>query len=153
MSPYTLGFLSLALLILGIWQNYKMFPYEYKSSMFLSVLKSHASFIIIIAVILGGMITTMMIYGKNAPSIATVVPEIIPAAIMNTNKNKNIIEQVPLLNNAIKGNLGQLNATKGNLGQPNATKGNNSNSRGDVIPNNSRNKTNNNTASTSFKVV
>ena len=105
----------------------------------------------------------MMIYGKNAPSIATVVPEIIPAAIMNTNKNKNIIEQVPLLNNAIKGNLGQLNATKGNLGQPNATKGNlgqpnatkgnNSNSRGDVIPNNSRNKTNNNTASTSFKVV
>ena len=154
MTPYTIGLLSVALFAIGIWQNYKMFPYEYKSSMVLSVLKEHASFVMLLAVILGGMVIVMMIYGKSPPSIAAVIPEIIPAAILP-------VAMLPTNTNATRTNTN--NATRSNTN--NATRSNsnsNTNIQRQANTNNATRsntiKTNNiqrgnNIASTSFRVV
>jgi len=56
LSPYILGVLSFAMLILGIWQNYKSFPQEY---IFINkVIKDYSGFVLIMIIIvltLGGI--------------------------------------------------------------------------------------------------
>ena len=41
LSPYVLGVLAIAMFILGIWQHYMMFPYEYRSSVATEILKEY----------------------------------------------------------------------------------------------------------------
>ena len=140
MSPYTIGFLSIGLFAVGIWQNYMMFPYEYRTSMFTSVLKEYSPFVMILAVILGGMIMMSVVFGKNPPSIADVVPEItapianiLPAALTsNANTKRN--------NTPAAGILPAVFNMGANTRVNNGTRANNT-------------KANNGIASTSFKVV
>jgi hypothetical protein len=140
MSPYTIGFLSIALFAVGIWQNYTMFPYEYRMSMFTTVLKEYSPFIMILAVILGLMVAMSVVFGKNPPSIAEIVPEIkesianiLPAALTsNTNTKRN--------NTPAAGILPAVFNTGANTRVNNGTRANNT-------------KANNGIASTSFKVV
>ena len=73
MAPYTIGGLALALFALGVWQNYKMFPYEYKSTMLMETLREHSPFVMLTAVIIGSMIFILSAYGPSPPTIASVI--------------------------------------------------------------------------------
>ena len=128
MAPYTIGGLALALFALGLWQNYSMFPYEYKSTMLIQTFKEYAPFVMLTAVIVGGMIAILVAYGPSPPAITSVV---IPA---NTSVNTGL--------NNIK--LPSIFNLSGNT-NTNTNKG----------PNIKRNNTNKGTniASTSFKTV
>ena len=130
MAPYTVGFLALALFAIGIWQNYKMFPYEYKSTMFIQTLRDYSPFVLLIVIILGGMTVIHSSYGQSPPSIATVIPEVIPANIMNVNKRNTNVKEPSMFN--LSGNTNTANGV-------NAVKRNNMNKA--------------NIASTSFKTV
>ena len=130
MAPYTVGFLALALFAIGIWQNYKMFPYEYKSTMFIQTLRDYSPFVLLTVIILGGMTVIHSSYGQSPPSIATVIPEVIPANIMNVNKRNTNVKEPSMFN--LSGNTNTANGA-------NAVKRNNMNRA--------------NIASTSFKTV
>lgn len=132
MTPYTIGFLSIALFVVGVWQNYTMFPDEYRASFFTSFLKDYSPFVMIIAVIIGGMVIMTAVFGKNPPSITEVIPEIVaPIAsilpAMNTNATKNannkrnnagLADMIPNIFNNTKANNGRVNnnTTKANNG-------------------------------------
>ena len=75
-SPYTLGLLSFGLLFIGAVQHYYMFPYEYKLSVLQSTAADYAPFIMISAVIIGGLIVTMLSFGGNPPSVAAIANSI-----------------------------------------------------------------------------
>lgn len=147
MTPYTIGVLSVLLFIIGIWQNYKMFPYEYRTSMFTSALKEYSPFVMILAVIIAGMIAMSVVFGKNPPSITEVIPEIanpianiLPAITpTNTNVKRNNAALLPSVFNTAANNT-KANNTRVNNSRSNNTKANNT-------------KANNGIASTSFKVV
>jgi len=131
MAPYTLGFLALALFAFGIWQNYKMFPHEYRGTMILQNLKDYSPFVMVTLIIVGGMITILSVFGPTPPSIAAVIPEAVPANIAKAT-NTNIVPSFFNLS-------GNTNTNKAN--GANAAKRNNTANKG------------NNIASTSFKVV
>lgn len=71
-SPYTLGLLSFGLLFIGAVQHYYMFPYEYKLSVLQATAADYAPFIMIAAVVLGGLIATMLAFGGNPPSVSAI---------------------------------------------------------------------------------
>ena len=131
MAPYTVGFLALALFAIGIWQNYKMFPYEYNNTMFTQTLKEYSPFVMIAVIIIGGMTVIHSSYGRSPPSIASILPEVIPANIMNVNKRNTNVKEPSMFN--LSGNTNTANGV-------NAVKRNNMNRA-------------NNIASTSFKTV
>jgi hypothetical protein len=56
LSPYILGGLAIAMLALGIWQHYSMFPYEYRTSIATELLQQYAGFIMLVLVILASII-------------------------------------------------------------------------------------------------
>lgn len=70
-SPYTLGVVSFVLFAIGAFQHYSTFPYEYKLSSLQSAATDYAPFIMIAAVIIGGMIATMLTFGGNPPSVTS----------------------------------------------------------------------------------
>jgi len=90
-SPYILGSLALAMFIVGAWQHYHMFPYEYSSSLFIDLLRDYSPFVMIIGVILGGMIALMMAFGVSPPAIEDILPvtleDILPANNTNVKAN------------------------------------------------------------------
>ena len=136
MAPYTLGFLALALFAFGIWQNYKMFPHEYRGTMILQNLKDYSPFVMVTLIIVGGMITILSIFGPAPPSIAAVIPEAVPANIVKAT-NTNVVPSFFNLSGNTNANTNKPNGANG----ANATKRNNATNKG------------NNIASTSFKVV
>jgi len=111
-SPYTLGMVSFGLLAIGIMQHYSTFPYEYKLSYLKEATKDYSPFIMIAAVIIGGMIATMLAFGGNPPSVATMatslpaMPSFGPSTPAN-NKGAN--------NKGASFNLGGNNAKRNNL--------------------------------------
>jgi hypothetical protein len=112
-SPYTLGMLSFGLLAIGIMQHYSTFPYEYKLAYLQEAAKDYSPFIMIAAVIIGGMIATMLAFGGNPPSVASMatslpaVPSFGPSTPAN-NKGANN-------KGAASFNLGGNNAKRNNL--------------------------------------
>ena len=60
LSPYILGALSVAMLGLGIWQHYSMFPYEYRSSIVTELLQQYAGFILLALIILASSIGILL---------------------------------------------------------------------------------------------
>lgn len=116
----------------------------------------------LIAVIIGGMITTMLMYGKNPPSIADVVPEVIPAVANKAETSIFNLGSNTKANANTKGNA-NANGTKSNNGNPimnfiNGTKTNNgarpnNGSRGNNGTKGNNGTRGNNLASTSFKVI
>jgi len=75
-SPYTLGMLSFGLFAIGVFQHYTLFPYEYKLSYLYEMTRDYSSFIMIAAVIIGGMIATMLAFGGNPPSVSDLTSSI-----------------------------------------------------------------------------
>jgi hypothetical protein len=78
-----MGVLALALFIVGAWQHYSMFPYEYKTSLLYMALSDYAPFIAIGGLIIGGMIATGLSFGRSPPPVASVLPEFIAPAANN----------------------------------------------------------------------
>ena len=78
-SPYILGILCMVMLILGLWQHYSMFPYEYPSMEF----KDFAGYIFLIGIIFGGLIASTFMNG-GTPSTNTTASSILPEMKMPT---------------------------------------------------------------------
>lgn len=124
MSPYTMGVLALALCLLGLWQHYSMFPYEYRTSTLYLALQDYAPFILIGALIVGGLVATSLSFGRSPPSIASIVPDLTSSPSVANNKGS-------IFN--LGGNTKRNNTSIFNLGGNNVKR--------------------NNIASSSFKVV
>jgi len=142
MTPYILGVLALAMFVVGAWQHYNMFPYEYRSSLLIDLLQDYAPFVMLLAVIFGGLISLMVAFGVSPPDVSQVIPaavtDIIPA--INNTKTNNAKNNGGIMN--------VFNATKANNAKPaNALAALNP---FNTKPNNARR---NNLASPSFKTV
>ena len=106
-SPYTLGVVSFVLFAIGAFQHYSMFPYEYKLSTLRQYATDYSPFIMIAAVIIGGMIATMLTFGGNPPSVTSMASSL-PAMTPANNKGANN-------KGASMFNLGGNNAKRNNL--------------------------------------
>lgn len=147
LAPYVLGALALLFFIIGAWQHYSMFPYEYSGSVLQSALSQYTPFIMLVAIIFGGMIALMMSFGMNPPAIADVLPAIAPAANNSKANNAGILGNVFKANNSKANNAGIL----GNVFKANNSKANNAGVIGNLFkPANNAKK---NLASTSFMTV
>ena len=151
MAPYTLGFLALALFVVGIWQNYKMFPYKYKGTMILQNLRDYSPFVMVTLIILGGMITILSIFGPAPPSIAAVIPEAVPAQ-NNVKTNTNIVPSFFNLSGNNTNTKTNTNRANGANRVNGANAGNAANGANAIKRNTNTNK-GNNIASTSIKIV
>ena len=76
MSPYVLGVMALIFLVVGVYQHYSMFPYEYSVANSLEALKDYSGFILIGVTIVGLLIIMGWSFGISPPSIASVVPTV-----------------------------------------------------------------------------
>jgi hypothetical protein len=76
LSPYIMGGLALAMLILGIYQHYSMFPYEYKGGSLQAALKDYAPFIVMGLLIIGLLTIVAWSFGVTPPAMNTAIPTI-----------------------------------------------------------------------------
>jgi len=75
MSPQILGFTSIVLLCIGLYQHTMTFPYEYRLSNITDIIKDYAPFVMIGATILGLSIAIMvMVPGSTSDSISSALP-------------------------------------------------------------------------------
>jgi hypothetical protein len=142
-APYVLGSLAIILFIFGAWQHYSMFPYEYRGTILQELLSDYSPFIMLIAIIFGGMVAMMLAFGVSPPAVLDVIPEILPA---NNSKSAN-----GGIMNVFKAN--NSNASNGNI--MNVFKSNNSKANNGGIMNMIKpvNTKKSNIASTSFMTV
>lgn len=156
LSPYVLAGLALAMFVLGLWQHYMMFPYEYRPSMATDILKQYSGFIMLIAIIFAGTLTILSAHGGNPPPAGDVMPELpVIGNLMGSNKNGNNAKN----NSGGIFNLGGNNAKPNNAAKPgimaavtNAVNGV-KNAAANVMKPANNAKKNNNMASPSFKTV
>jgi hypothetical protein len=159
LSPYILGALSLMMLVLGIWQHYSMFPYEYRTSIVTELLQQYAGFIMLALVILASTIGILMVHGTNLPEVSQVIPELpampnfLPGNNAKNNSQKNVFN--------FGGNEPKANAAPGILAAPvaaanaaaNAVTNAVTNAYNGMMNSGRNNAKKNNLASPSFKVV
>lgn len=146
LSPYVLGGLAISMFLLGLWQHYSMFPYEYRASMATDILKQYSGFIMLVGVIFAGTVLVLYMHGGNPPAAEDVMPELPAMPAM-----PNIMGS----NNAKKNNSGGIFNLGGNAnnGKPaNGIMGAVTNVFNAAKPANNVKK-NNNVASPSFKNV
>lgn len=91
LSPYVLGCLAISMFILGLWQHYSMFPYEYRASMATELLKQYSGFIMLVGIIFAGTVTVLMMHGGNPPGDVMAAMPAMPAMpnIMGSANAKN----------------------------------------------------------------
>jgi len=96
LSPYVLGGLAISMFLLGLWQHYSMFPYEYKMSVASDTIKQYSGFIMLLAVIFAGVVGVLAMHGGNPPSAGEIMPNMpampaMPAMpnVMGSNNAKN----------------------------------------------------------------
>lgn len=154
-SPYILGFLALGMFIVGAWQHYKMFPYEYRLSLFTEMLQDYAPFVMLIVVIFGGMVAMMLAFGVSPPAMSDVIPAAVtnalPAAITNiVPANAGKVDNVKKANNS-----GLMNMFNGSKPANNSSKAANSGLMNmfNAKPPSNNNSKKNNIASPSFKTL
>ena len=125
LSPYVLGGLAVSMFILGLWQHYTMFPYEYKMSAASDVIKQYSGFIMLLAVIFAGVTGVLMMHGGNPPSTEALMPNIMGSSNNAKNSSGSIFNLGG--NNAKNGNAGGIVASVTNMFKPanNAKKNNN----------------------------
>jgi hypothetical protein len=70
MAPYTLGGMAILLFILGMYQHYSTFPYEYSGN-FKEVLQDYAGLVMLVVTILGFIVAIMLVYGGNPPPLSS----------------------------------------------------------------------------------
>lgn len=155
LSPYILGVLSILMFCLGVWQNYTMFPYEYRLSLFTNLLQDYAPFVMVLAVIVGGVVTAMIAFGVAPPAITEAIPKTI-AEVIPAMPSIPMLNSKPANNSAKNGNSGGLmGMINGSKPANNAAKNGNSGGIMGVL-NGSKSNNNskrNNIASASFKTV
>jgi len=74
LSPYILGMLSLAMLVVGIYQNYTMFPAEYAA--ITSIIKDYSGFVLVLILIGLSIGAINYQHGSNLPSPLSLVPSL-----------------------------------------------------------------------------
>ena len=95
LSPYVLGIVAITMFGLGLWQHYTMFPYEYKSSLVIEMLKQYSGFIMLAAVIFLGTVGALAVQGGNS----------------SESENGNNKSEIPMLSN-LMGSKNGNNASK-----------------------------------------
>lgn len=144
MSPYILGGMAVIMFVLGVWQHYRMFPYEYTASMVGDIAKQYAGFLMLLAVIFAGVVGVSLSQGASSntnsmSSVAATVTNMLPNITGNTKgaNNKSIFNMGGNANN--KGGIFNL--------------GGNANNKGSIFNLGGNQAPKNNLASTSFKTV
>ena len=74
MTPYTLGSMAVLLFVVGLYQHYQTFPYEYNGSRLRDILKDYSPFIMLLVTILGLIVGVMVAFGGNPPDIVASLP-------------------------------------------------------------------------------
>ena len=129
-SPYTLGVMAILLFVLGVYQHYQTFPYEYSTGNFRDMLRDYSPFLMLLATILALVIGVMVAFGGNPPALSEAMPNVSSIASMPIS--------LPEM-----GNIG-ANIFGGNS---------KNNSKNSLMGNMGGNIKRNNVASTSFKVT
>jgi hypothetical protein len=70
MAPYTLGGMAILLFILGMYQHYSTFPYEYSGNM-KDLLRDYSGLVMLVVTILGFTVAIMLVYGGNPPPLSS----------------------------------------------------------------------------------
>lgn len=93
LSPYVLGGLAVSMFLLGLWQHYSMFPYEYKMTVASDIIKQYSGFIMLLAVIFAGVVGVLAMHGGNPPAAADIMPAMPSMSampnVMGSNNAKN----------------------------------------------------------------
>lgn len=90
LSPYVLGVVAILMFCLGIWQHYNMFPYEYNTGP-VGAVKEYSGFIMIAAVIVGGLVLVSQFFGVSPPSVESVLPStMIPDLGLSSGNSKSV---------------------------------------------------------------
>lgn len=155
LSPYILGALSVAMLALGVWQHYSMFPYEYKTSIVSELLQQYAGFIMLTILILGSIIGILFAHGTDLPEVSEVIPEMPNLMTGNNSKNNSAKNMFNFAGNETKANNTKVNT--GIMAAPvaaaNAAAVAVTNAYNALVNNGKNITKKNNLASPSFKVV
>ena len=150
LAPYTLGVTAVLLFVVGVYQHYKTFPYEYSVGNFRDRLSDYSPFLMILATILALVIGVMVAFGGNPPSIAESLPAMpaIPAmpAMPNVSSIAAIPVSLPNISDMAPNVFGGGNSTAKNNSRNNRAGGNMGGNMGGNVKRN-------NVASTSFKVT
>jgi hypothetical protein len=70
MAPYTLGGMAILLFVLGMYQHYSTFPYEYSGNM-KDLLRDYSGLVMLVVTILGFTVAIMLVYGGNPPPLSS----------------------------------------------------------------------------------
>ena len=144
------------MLILGIWQHYSMFPYEYRTSIVTELLQQYAGFIMLTLVILGATIGILMVHGTDLPEVSEIIPEM-PNLVATNNSKNNSKNMFNFGGNESKPNNTRTNSNSGIMAAPAAAAAAVTNvvtNAYNAVVNSGRNNSKkNNLASPSFKVV
>lgn len=90
LSPYVLGVIAILMFFLGLWEHYKSFPYEYNTGA-IGIVQEYSGFIMIAAVIVGGLVLVSQFFGVSPPPLETVLPStVIPDLGLSTGNSKSI---------------------------------------------------------------
>ena len=112
MTPYTLGSMAVLLFVVGLYQHYQTFPYEYSGARLKEILKDYSPFIMLLATILGLIVGVMVAYGGNPPDIVASLPAM--PAMPNIPAMANIPVSLPNFGGNILGGNGGNNSTARN---------------------------------------
>ena len=114
LSPYVLGIVAL-ILVVGVYQHYTMFPYEYQTSMVSAMLQQYSGFILIGAMIFGLLVLMLWVFGLSPPSVASILPEMPAMPAMPAIPGINAPLNRPANNTGILGLGGSNNTKRNNL--------------------------------------
>jgi len=115
LSPYVLGVVALILLVVGVYQHYTMFPYEYQTSMISAMLQQYSGLILIGAMIFGLLVLMMWTFGLSPPSVANILPAMPEMPAMPAIPGINAPLNRPANNKGILGLGGSNNTKRNNL--------------------------------------
>jgi hypothetical protein len=115
LSPYVLGIVALILLVVGVYQHYTMFPYEYQTSMISAMLQQYSGLILIGAMIFGLLVLMMWTFGLSPPSVANILPAMPEMPAMPAIPGINAPLNRPANNKGILGLGGSNNTKRNNL--------------------------------------
>jgi len=115
LSPYVLGVVALILLVVGVYQHYTMFPYEYQTSMISAMLQQYSGLILIGTMIFGLLVLMMWTFGLSPPSVANILPAMPEMPAMPAIPGINAPLNRPANNKGILGLGGSNNTKRNNL--------------------------------------
>jgi hypothetical protein len=151
-SFQTLGLVSIGLFLLGLYQHFKTFPYEYTASETKHLLKDYAPFITLLVTILALVALAMQMSGGSGDSGAAIMAALPAMPAMPE------MPEMPALNIPKMPNIADMAMGRpGNNKGPNANKNKNlfglNPGGGAVALNGANNGKRNNIASNSFKIT